>query len=111
MSPNSGEEPRYARIAATTAGEPPVTRRAVLSGRPLALQVLHLVLHVAPDVADSDLALLRPLTGHPDQLLAPLLGEGREAEPDDGPVVGGVDPEFRGVDGLLDGGESVAVVR
>src|SRR5438270_1137333 len=75
-----------------------------------ALQVLHLVLHVAPDVADGDLALLRPLTGHPDQLLAPLLGEGREGEPDDGPVVGGVDPEFRGVDGLLDGGESVAVV-
>src|SRR2546425_4826763 len=77
----------------------------------LALQVLHLVLHVAPDVADGNPALLRPLTSHPDQFLAPVLGEGREAEPDDGPVVGGVDAKLRGGDGLLDGAESVAVVR
>src|SRR5207245_9761260 len=54
----------------------------------LALQVLHLVLHVAPDVSDGHPALLCPLTSHLDQLLAPVLGEGREGEPDDGPVVG-----------------------
>src|SRR5438270_1251341 len=85
--------------------------QVILGDLTLALEVLHLVLRVAPDVADGHPALLRPLTSHPDQLLAPVLGEGREGEPDDGPVVGGVDAELRSIDGLLDGGENVAVVR
>src|SRR5262245_34107083 len=70
---------------------------------PVLLQSLEIVAGRPPRVPDGDPAVLGHALHHPHQLLAPLLGEGREVEPDDVAVVAGGQPEVGLLDRLLDG--------
>src|ERR1700761_7634913 len=53
------------------------------------LQRLEVLARGAALIADGDPAILRLRVGDLDQLLAPLLGQRREGEADEGPVVAG----------------------
>ena len=70
-----------------------------------------LVLGVPADVADRDPGVLRLVLRDLDELLAALLGELREDDPDDRAVVGRVDAEVGVADGLLDRGHRALVER
>src|SRR5579875_2136344 len=78
--------------------------------RSVLLQRLQLVAGGTAEVADGDAPFLCLVPDHLHELLAPLLGQRREREPDDGPVVGRVDAEVRPLDRLLDRGKRALVV-
>ena len=72
---------------------------------------LEVLARVAAEVAHGDAAVLGHVLDDLDVLLAALLGERREVEPDDRAVVARVDAEVAVADRLLDGAERGAVVR
>ena len=78
---------------------------------PVPLFLLELVGGVAAQVADLDPGLLHPLVDDSDEVLATLLGEWRDVEPDDRPVDVGHQPDVALGDRLLDGAEDAAVPR
>ena len=74
------------------------------------LEALELVPGRPPEIAHRHPALLGLVPDHLDEVLAPLLGQRREAQPDDVAVVGGRDAEVRRLDRLLDAGQGRLVV-
>src|SRR6185312_9981712 len=67
-----------------------------------ASQLLEVLDRVAPDIAHRDAALLRHLPDDLDEVLAPLLGELRDRQPDQLAVVRRRETEVRLLDRLLD---------
>ena len=78
---------------------------------PLPLKLLHLFLRVPSHVADGHPALLGPVMDLFHQVLAALLGERRERQPDHLAVVGRGDPEVARLDRLLDRADGALVER
>src|ERR1035437_8329086 len=76
----------------------------------LLLELLDAVLLVATDVADGDAGLLDLVLDDLDQLLATLLGQRREWDPDDLAVVAGIESELGFLEFLLDRGYRAAIV-
>src|SRR5581483_3466659 len=78
--------------------------RALLVVADIALlhQLLEMLDRVAANVAHGDAAFLRHLPDHLDELLAPLLGELRDRQPDELAVVRRREPEIGLLDRLLD---------
>src|SRR3954454_960910 len=81
----------------------------VLADLALLAQLAQVVHDVAADVADLDAAVLGDVVRHLDELLAALLGERGDRQPDEVPVVGRVEPEIRVADRLLDRLDRVGV--
>src|SRR5579872_413166 len=77
----------------------------------VALQSFEFVARRPPQVAHRHASFFRLVPHHLDELLAPLLGERRKAEADDGAVVGRRDTDVRGLDRLLDARQRRLVVR
>src|SRR5919108_4308128 len=85
--------------------------RAVLLVGPDALLLLEVVDDVAADIPNRDATLLRDLPRDLHELLPPLLGELRDRQPDDLPVVGRVEAEVGLLDRALDGRQRARIKR
>src|ERR1700688_357793 len=83
----------------------------VLADVAVLLDAAQMVDLVAADVAHGDARLLGLAMNHLDEVLAALLGELRDGDPDHLAVVARVQPEVALLDRLLDGAERGAVVR
>jgi hypothetical protein len=75
------------------------------------LQGLELVANGSAQVADCHASFLGLVPHHLHELLAALLGEGREREPDSDPVVGRGDAQVRRLDRFLYRTQGRTVVR
>src|ERR671924_683453 len=85
--------------------------RPMLFVGPDALLLFEVVDDVAADVSNGDPPFLRDLARDLDELLAPLLGELRDRQPDDLAVVGRVEPEVGLLDRALDRRERAGIER
>src|SRR5687767_2881894 len=79
--------------------------RLVGAELPVALFLLERVRGIPSDVADLDACFFHPLVDDSDEVLATILGQRRDVEPDDGPVDVRHEPDVALLDRLLDRAE------